>query len=139
MRTAYGWLLRFYPAPFYDRFARDMYADFNDGYSAAGHDGLLTRMGFTLRSYCDLVASVVRQWQLAESFVIWRAAILIALSLWALVFVVAALEWPRGPATLAFVVQLFLALTVCAALTIGLALRNRASIATNPVSHSRNS
>lgn len=96
-------------------------------------------MRFTLRSCCDLATSVVAQWWHTETFAIWRAAILIALTAWALVFVVAALEWPRGPATLAFVVQLSLVLTICAALTIGLALRNRTPVATNPVSRSRNS
>lgn len=35
MRTVHGWLLRLYPASFYHGFARDMCADFDDGYGAA--------------------------------------------------------------------------------------------------------
>ena len=124
MTALYCILLRLYPAPFYDRFARDMSADFDDGYSDARHKGLVTRIEFIMRSHGDLLATVAAQWRYTESFMIWRASVSISLTIWALVFVIAAFEWPRGPATLLFVVQLSLALTTCAALTIGLALHS---------------
>ena len=123
MRTVYCWLLRLYPAPFYERFAREMAADFDDGYVAARRVDSWARIGFIVHSYADVLTSVLAEWSHAEIFVIWKPATLTALSLWTIVFVVAALEWPKGPATAAFVLQLFGALTTCAALTIGMALQ----------------
>jgi hypothetical protein len=123
MKTLYCWLLRSYPAPFYRRFAHDMVADFNDGYSAACRGDSWTRFGFLARSYSDVIASALAEWSSTEIFIIWRTAVLAALSIWAIVFVIAALEWPAGPATLWFVLQLSVALATCAAITIGMALQ----------------
>lgn len=123
MRTVYGWLLHLYPAPFYHRFARDMVADFRDGYAAACRAGSRTRLGFVTRSYCDVVGSGLSEWCSSETFVIWRTAVLAALVIWIIVFAIAALEWPAGPATLKFVVQLSVALSTCAAITVGMALQ----------------
>jgi len=122
MNTLYRWLLRLYPAPFSRRFAHDMVADFNDGYSAACHGDSWTRFGFLARSCSDVIASALAEWSSTEIFIIWRTAVLAALSIWAIVFVIAALEWPAGPATLWFVRQLSVALATCAAITIGIAL-----------------
>ena len=124
MNTLYRWLLRLYPAPFYRRFAHDMVADFNDGYSAACHGDWWTRFGFLARSYSDVIASAQAEWSSTETFIVWRTAVLAALSIWAIVFVIAALEWPAGPATLWFVMQLSVALATCAAITIGMALQH---------------
>jgi hypothetical protein len=124
MNTLYRWLLRLYPAPFYRRFAHDMVADFNDGYSAACHRDSWTRFGFLARSYSDVIASALAEWSSTEIFIVWRTAVLAALSIWAIVFVIAALEWPAGAATLRFVVQLSVALATCAAITIGMALQH---------------
>jgi hypothetical protein len=124
MKTLYGWLLRLFPAPFYRRFAHDMVADFNDGYSAACHGDWWTRFGFLARSYSDVIASAQAEWSTTEIFIVWRTAVLAALSIWAIVFVVAALEWPAGPATLWFVMQLSGAMAACAAITIGMALQH---------------
>ena len=124
MTTLYRWLLRLYPAPFYRRFAHDMVADFNDGYGAACHGDSWTRFGFLARSYSDVIASALAEWSSTEIFIIWRTAVLAALSIWAIVFVIAALEWPAGPATLWFVMQLSVALATCAAITIGMALQH---------------
>ena len=123
MNTLYRWLLRLYPAPFYRRFAHDMVADFNDGYSAACHGDSWTRFGFLARSYSDVIASALAEWSSTEIFIVWRTAVLAALSIWAIVFVIAVLEWPAGPATLWFVMQLSVALATCAAITIGIALQ----------------
>jgi len=123
VNTLYRWLLRLYPAPFYRRFAHDMVADFNDGYSAACHGDSWTRFGFLSRSYSDVIASALAEWSSTEIFIVWRTAVLAALSIWAIVFVIAALEWPAGPATLWFVMQLSVALATCAAITIGIALQ----------------
>ena len=124
MNTLYRWLLRLYPAPFYRRFAHDMVADFNDGYSAACHGDWWTRFGFLARSYSDVIASAQAEWSSTEIFIVWRTAVLAALSIWAIVFVIAALEWPAGPATLWFVMQLSVAMAACAAITIGMALQH---------------
>lgn len=124
MNTLYRWLLRLYPAPFYRRFAHDMVADFNDGYSAACHGDPWTRFGFLARSYFDVIASALAEWSSTEIFIVWRTAVPVALSIWAIVFVIAALEWPAGPATLWFVMQLSVALATCAAITIGMALQH---------------
>jgi hypothetical protein len=123
MNALYRWLLRLYPAPFYRRFAQDMVADFNDGYSAACHGDSWTRFGFLARSYSDVIASALAEWSSTEIFIVWRTAVLAALSIWAIVFVIAVLEWPAGPATLWFVMQLSVALATCAAITIGIALQ----------------
>lgn len=140
MTSLYCILLRLYPAAFYDRFARDMLADLDDGCADARQRGRLTLIEFFMRSHADLLASVATQWRYTESFTIWRASVSIALTIWVLVFVIAAMEWPRGPVTPLFAVQLSLALTIGAALTIGLALHStRAVTPTNPVSRSRNS
>ena len=122
MRIVYGWLLRLYPAPFYERFAPEMVADFDEAYSAACRVDTWGRSGFLVHSYADVFTSVLAEWSHAEIFVIWKTATLVALSVWTIVFVVAALEWPKGPATIGFVMQVFFALTTCAALTIGMAL-----------------
>ena len=124
MTALYRILLRLYPAPFYERFARDMSADFDDGYSDARHKGLVTLIEFIVRTHGDLLATVAAQWRDTESFMIWRVSGSIALTIWALVFVIAAFERPRGTAKQLFVVQHSLALTTCAAFTIGLALRS---------------
>lgn len=124
MNTLYRWLLRLYPAPFYRRFAHDMVADFNDGYSAACHGDPWTRFGFLARSYSDVIASALAEWSSTEIFIVWRTAVLAALSIWAIVFVIAALEWPAGPATLWFVMQLSVAMAARAAITIGMALQH---------------
>ena len=122
MTTLYRVLLRLYPASFYHRFAREMAADYTDGFCKARGASLLTGIEFAMRAYGDLFTSVVAQWHRSESYLLWRAAVLIALIFWGLVFAIAALEWPNGPGTTSFAVQLSLALTTCAALTIGLAL-----------------
>ena len=83
-----------------------MVADFNDGFSAACRGDSWTRFGFLARSYADVIASALAEWSSTEIFIIWRTAVLAALSIWAIVFVSAALEWPAGPATLWFVLQL---------------------------------
>ena len=124
MKALYRWLLRLYPTPFYRRFAHDMVADFNDGYSAACHGDSWTRFGFLARSYSDVIASAQAEWSSTETFVVWRTAVLAALSIWTIVFVIAALEWPAGPATLWFVMQLSVAMAACAAITIGMALQH---------------
>ena len=82
MKTLYGWLLRLFPAPFYRRFAHDMVADFNDGYSAACHGDWWTRFGFLARSYSDVIASAQPEWSTTEIFIVWRTAVLAALSIW---------------------------------------------------------
>jgi hypothetical protein len=123
MKTVYGWMLWLYPAPFRARFARDMAADFRDGYASACRGGLVTRGAFVVRAYADVVASILTEWSHADVLVIWRIAVLTALSMWTVVFVVAALEWPGGPATLESALQLFVAVSTGAALTIATVLR----------------
>ena len=120
----YGWLLRLYTRRFRSEFASDMLADFHDGYTAARRLGPLTVMSFMTHSYSDLAASLISQWRNSESFVVWGAAVLVGLSFWATALGVAALEWTGGPATLWFVMQLGMALSACAAVTIAIALRN---------------
>lgn len=122
MTAFYRALLRLYPASFYDRFARDMAADFDEGYGEASHHGLFRHIEFVLHGYGDLFASLVAQWRGSELYLVWRASVLIALLFWGLAFVIAALEWPRGPGTMATAVQIAIALTTCATLTIGLAV-----------------
>ena len=119
----YGWLLRLYPCQFHSRFTRDMLADFQDGYAVARRLGPLTVISFMTHSYVDLVSSLVSQWGNTESFVIWRTAVSVGLAFWAAALGVAALEWTGGPATLWFAMQLGMALTACAAVTIAIALR----------------
>ena len=58
---------------------------------------------------------------------------LAALLIWTIVFVIAALEWPAGPATLWFVMQLSVALATCAAITVGMALQHMRRTLANPV------
>jgi hypothetical protein len=125
MTTLYSWLLRLYPTSFRRRFGRDMLADFRDGYTAASRGGRLTALGFLVGAHTDLASSLLSQWRNSEPFVIGGAALLVAVSIWAGAFIVASLEWPDGPATLSFAVQLGLAVTACATLTIGMMLRTR--------------
>jgi hypothetical protein len=119
----YTWLLRLYPTTFYDQFARDMSADFRDGHAAARRDGLRTRLSFTARSYGDLVVSLLSQRVDTERFVIWRMSVLVALAIWAVAVGVASFEWSNGPARPWFLMQLGVAVTAGATLTIAIALR----------------
>ncbi len=125
MTTLYSWLLRLYPTSFRRRFGRDMLADFCDGYTAASREGRLTALGFLIGAHTDLAISLLSQWRNSEPFVIGGASLLVAISIWAGAFIVAALEWPGGPATVSFAVQLGVGVMVCATLTIGILLRTQ--------------
>ena len=113
MKTAcrlYHGLLGLYPRAFYLRFARDMAADFDDGYAAARRNGRATCISFTASGYADLAMSLLSQWRDTELFVIWRVSVLVAVSIWTIAFAVAALEWSGGPAAPWFAIQLGIAL-----------------------------
>jgi|RhiMetdeSRZDD1v2_1073273.scaffolds.fasta_scaffold113384_4 hypothetical protein len=130
MKTAcwlYDRVLRLYPRAFYLRFARDMSTDFHDGYAAARRNSRAASLSFTARGYADLAVSLLFQWLATELFVIWRASVLVAVSLWTVAFTVAALEWSGGPADPWFAIQLGIALVAGSTLTVGLALRNHES------------
>jgi len=130
MKTAcwlYDGMLRLYPRAFYLRFARDMSADFHDGYAAAHRNSRAAIISFTARGYADLAVSLLSQWLATESFVIWRTSVLVAISIWTVAFTVAALEWSGGPAGPWFAIQLGIALIAGSTLTVGLALRNHES------------
>ena len=130
MKTAcrlYNGMLRLYPRAFSVRFARDMSADFDDGYAAARRNGRAASISFTARGSADLAMSLLSQWRDTELFVIWRVPVLVAVSIWAIAFAVAALEWSGGPAAPWFAIQLGIALIAGSALTVGVALRNHES------------
>ena len=97
MKTAcwlYDGMLRLYPRAFYLRFARDMSADFHDGYAAAHRNSRAAIISFTARGYADLAVSLLSQWLATESFVIWRTSVLVAISIWTVAFTVSArMEW----------------------------------------------
>jgi hypothetical protein len=123
----YDVVLRLYPPAFHLQFARDMSADFRDGYAAARRTSRAASISFTGRGYADLVVSLSSQWLATELFVIWRASVFVAVSIWTIAFTVAALEWIRGPAGPWFAIQVGIALLAGSTLTVGVALRNHQS------------
>jgi hypothetical protein len=124
----YPWLLRLYPRAFYRRFAREMCADFRDGYAAARRGGARSLAPFLIRGYTDVAVSLVSEWRKTDSFVIWGTSVSVALSIWTGALLVATLEWRHGPASPSFVLQLAVALVVGSTLTIGIALRTHTDL-----------
>jgi hypothetical protein len=115
--TIYRWLLRLYPATFYSQFAADMSADYGDGYAVARGRGRRAVASFVARSYGDLAVSLLFQWLRNESFLIGATSVSVALAIWAGAIYVAAHEWPDGPVTPWFLMQLAVALTAGSVLT----------------------
>ena len=117
--------LRLYPPHFHRQFADQMSLDFADGYAAARADGPRAVMAFMLRSYQDLVISLLTQWLRDESLIITAMSTSAALAIWAAALYVAAHEWPHGPVTSWFLWQVGIALTAGSVLTQGILRINR--------------
>jgi hypothetical protein len=114
----YRFLLHLFPAGFNRQFAADMSADFDDGYADAARNGQIALTSFILRGYLDLAISLPSQWLRVDSVVIAGLTTLVALAIWVGALYVAAHEWPDGPATSRFVMQLGAALTAGCALSV---------------------
>jgi hypothetical protein len=114
----YRVLLHLFPAAFRRQFIADMSADFDDGYTDATRKGPIAVASFILRSYLDLAISLPAQWLRVDSVVIAGLTTSVALAIWVGALYVAAREWPDGPATSRFVMQLGAALTAGCALSV---------------------
>jgi hypothetical protein len=113
----YKWLLHLYPADFYRQFGDEMSLDFDDGYAVASRSGRRAVISFVTRCYWDLVGGLWSQWLRNESLIIGGMSVLVALTIWAATFYVAAYEWPNGPTTSWFLWQIGIALTAGSILT----------------------
>jgi hypothetical protein len=114
----YRLLLHLFPAGFKRQFVADMSADFADGYADATREGWMAIASFILRSYLDLAISLPTQWLRIDSVVIAGLTTSAVLAIWVGALYVAAHEWPDGPATSRFVMQLGAALTAGCALSV---------------------
>ncbi len=114
----YRCLLHLYPADFSRQFGADMSADFDDGYADATREGRIALTSFILRSYSDLAISLASQWLRVDSVIVAGLTTSVALAIWVGALYVAAHEWPDGPGTSRFVMQLGTALTAGCALSV---------------------
>jgi hypothetical protein len=94
-----------------------MSLDFDDGFAVARRNGCRAVISFVTRSYWDLVGSLWSQWLRNESLIIGGMSVLAALTIWAATFYVAAYEWPNGPTTSRFLLQIGIALVAGSVLT----------------------
>jgi hypothetical protein len=107
-----------------------MVADFRDGYTASQGVGPRTLFTFLVRSYIDLGTSLWTEWRSIDSVIVFTRSVSAALLLWVGAIVMAALEWPDGPATMWFFAQVGVAITACAVVTIFFAHRSSPEPAT---------
>ena len=114
----YRFLLHLFPAGFRRQFVADMSADFDEGYADATREGRIAVASFILRSYLDLAISLPAQWLRVDSVVIAALTTSVALAIWVGALYIAAHEWPDGPATSRFAMQLGAALTAGCALSV---------------------
>ena len=95
-----------------------MSVDFDDGYADATREGRIALTSFILRSYSDLAISLASQWMRVDSVIVAGLTTSVALAIWVGALYVAAHEWPDGPGTSRFVMQLGAALTAGCALSV---------------------
>jgi hypothetical protein len=123
----YGLLLQLYPSPFYDQFASDMDEDFCEGYAHARRHGTSAAARFVVRSHGDLMRTVIAQWLGTRECAIGASILTASAAIWAGAIWIASQEWPGGPMTPRFVIQLGLLLGACAIPTLWPTLRARSA------------
>jgi hypothetical protein len=120
---AYCLLLRLYPSSFYQQFAADMRTDVREEYVNARRRGRTVAARFVVLSHVDLARTVASQWLRTPGFVIGGTSLAVSAVIWTGAIWIASREWPGGPATPRFVIQLVSLLGACAVLALWPALR----------------